>query len=308
MIDEISGDFFQWLRGFYFVTEKGSVRQAAIAMRRESSTISRQIQCLEKELGVTLFDRSSGKMMITPKGKILREATDALFEDIKRIKGELKDEVINYQGQLAIAATRMIMKSVLQPYIEDFWRLHPGVTFHCEGGSSDMVYAMVESGEVDFGITIYDFFDARHRTLVYQHLYENGLIMIAAKNNPYFAGKAIPTLMQIAAVPLILRDSNRSMIERRFAEEKLKPLEIMTHNNIPSVKTYVAHGMGVAILSALTISKEDEQNLDIYDLDRYFPKKKYGIILKKNKYLSPMVKAFIRSIKPDIDFSANSEP
>lgn len=97
MIEEISGDFLQWLRGFYFVAEKGSVRQAAIAMGREQPTISRQIQCLEKELGVTLFDRSSGKMKITPEGKILQEEAVSLFEDVKRIKGEFTEQELEYR-------------------------------------------------------------------------------------------------------------------------------------------------------------------------------------------------------------------
>jgi DNA-binding transcriptional LysR family regulator len=60
MIEEFSGNFLHWLRGFGFVVEIGNVRKAAIAMGRRQSTISRQIQCLETELGVTLFDRSSG--------------------------------------------------------------------------------------------------------------------------------------------------------------------------------------------------------------------------------------------------------
>ena len=66
MIEEIPGDLLQWLRGFYFVAERGGVTQAAVVMGREQPTITRQIQCLEKELGVTLFDRSSGKMKLTP--------------------------------------------------------------------------------------------------------------------------------------------------------------------------------------------------------------------------------------------------
>jgi DNA-binding transcriptional LysR family regulator len=83
MINEIPGDLVQWLRGFYFVAERGGVRLAAAAMGREQPTITRQIKCLERELGVTLFDRSSGKMKITPEGKILLEKAVSLFEDVK---------------------------------------------------------------------------------------------------------------------------------------------------------------------------------------------------------------------------------
>jgi DNA-binding transcriptional LysR family regulator len=306
VIEEISGDFLQWLRGFYFVAEKGSVRQAAIAMGREQPTISRQIQCLEKELGVTLFDRSSGKMRITPEGKILQVEAVSLFEDVKRIKGEFKNEEINYRGKISIATTHVIIDSILPPYIEDFRRLHPEVIFHFEGGIREMVYEKVESGEVDFGIGV---FDMGFKTLVCHDLYETALTLIAPKNNPFFP-EGSPTLKQIADAPLIMfthRGSLEPLIEGRFAKERLKLNVIMTHNNFVSMKKYVAAGMGVAILAGHAVSPEDEQNFDVYNLDRYFPKRKYGILLKKKKYLSAMVKAFLRSIKADIDFSSRAE-
>jgi DNA-binding transcriptional LysR family regulator len=308
MIDEISGGLLQWLRGFCSVAEHGSVWQAAIAMGREKSTISRQIQCLEKELGVTLFDRSSGKMIITPEGKILLEEAVGLLLDVKRITGRFKNEEINYQGKILIAATHVIIYSILPPYIKQFRKLHPEVTFKFEGAIHGMVLEKVESAEVDFGIA---FFETGHKTLVNHYLYEAGLIMIAPKDNSFFPGKTLPTLKQIAEAPLILfehRGFHEPLIERRFAEEQLKPNVIMTHNNFVNIKKYVAHGMGIAILGGHAISQEDENNFDIYSLDQYFPKRKYAIILNKKKYLSPMVKALIRTIKPDIDFSANLDP
>ena len=308
MSDEISGDFLQRLRGFYFVAEMGSLRQAAIAMGREKPTISRQIQRLEEELGVTLFDRSSGKLMITSEGKILQEKAAMLFDYVKRIKGESKHEGINYRGKIFIVTTHAVIRTILLPHVVSFQKLHPEVTFQLEGAMTEMVYEKVESPETDFGIAS---FDTGHKTLVCHYLYETGLILIAPKNNPYFSRKGIPTLKQIAEVPLILsahRDFHDVLIEGRFAKDRLKPNVVMIHNNFFNVKEYVAHGMGIAILGGSAISLEDEQNFDIYNLDQYFPKMKYGILLKKRKYLSAMVKAFIRTIKPDIDFSANREP
>jgi DNA-binding transcriptional LysR family regulator len=306
VIEEISGDFLQWLRGFSFVAEKGSVRKAAIAMGREQPTISRQIHCLEKELGVTLFDRSSGKMKITPEGKALQEEAVSLFEDVKRIKGQFTEQEFDYRGKIVIATTHATIDAILPPFVADFWRQHPGVTFHFEGGIREMVYEKVESAEADFGLAS---FDTSSKTIVFHDLYEASLVLIAPKHNRFFAGN-YPTLEQIAETPLILfahRGSVEPLIEGRFAEERLKLNMIMTHNNFVSIKKYVAHGMGVAILGSHGLSPEDEQNFDIYSLDRYFPKRRYGIILKKKKYHSAMVKAFIRSIKPDIDFSAKTE-
>jgi DNA-binding transcriptional LysR family regulator len=67
------GDFLQWLRGFYYVAKRRSVTQAAMEMRRNQPTISHQIKCLESEFGVALFERSSGKMELTPEGRALLE-------------------------------------------------------------------------------------------------------------------------------------------------------------------------------------------------------------------------------------------
>jgi DNA-binding transcriptional LysR family regulator len=308
MIDEISGDLLQWLRGFYFVAEKGSIQQAAIAMGRERPTISRQIQCLEKELGVTLFDRSSGKMMITPEGKILQEGAVELFEYVKQIRGELKDQGLDYCGKISIATTHSIIYTILPPYIENFRRLHSKVAFQFEGSTRERVHEKVESAEADFGIA---FLEAGHKTLICHDLFEAGLIMIAPKNNPYFPGKAFPTLKQIAEVPFILfshRGLDDPQIGELFAKDRLKPNVVMAHNDLCAIKIYVARGMGVSILAGHAIFQEDEQNFDIYSMDRYFPKRQYGILLKKNKYLSPMVKAFVRTIKPDINFSTNLQP
>ena len=301
MIEEIPGDFVQWLRGFYYVAERGSVRQAVDVMGREQPTITRQIKCLEKELGVTLFDRSSGKMRITPEGKILLEKAISLFEDVKEIRSEFRKQDLEYEGEIMIATTPAIIDSFLPQYIAHFRKIYPRVTFRLEGMIREMVFEKIESAEVDFGIA---YFESVPRTIACYELAETGLILIAPKNNTFFPGKS-PTLKQIAQVPLILfshRGSLERIIEKRFAEERLKPNVVMTHNHHVSVKIYVAIGIGVAVLGGHAISKGDEERLDIFPLDRYFSKRKYGLLFRKRKYLSPMVKAFIQTIKPDIEF------
>jgi DNA-binding transcriptional LysR family regulator len=301
MIEEIPGDLLQWLRGFYFVAKKGSVTQATLLMGREQPTITRQIKCLEKELGVTLFDRSSGKMKLTPEGDALFEKTISLFEDVKEIRTGFTSEATRYRGRIFIAASHTIIDSFLPRYIIQFRTAHPGVNFHLDGHVFETVIEKVESAEADFGIALVD---SLPDTIVSHDLFETGQKLIAPKHHAFFSGKS-PTLRQIAKIPLILFSRTGSIepvIERRFAQERLKPNVIMTHNNFVSVKKYVAQGLGVAIVSAYAVSKEDEKTIDILPLDRYFPKRKYGLLLRKRKYISPAVKAFIRTIKPDIEF------
>ena len=69
MIEELSGDFFQQLRGFYYTAHTGSIRKAAQLMNRNPSTISWQIRQLEQQLNTVLFDRYMKRLRITPEGE-----------------------------------------------------------------------------------------------------------------------------------------------------------------------------------------------------------------------------------------------
>jgi DNA-binding transcriptional LysR family regulator len=77
----------------------------------------------------------------------------------------------------------------------------------------------------------------------------------------------------------------------------------MTHNNLMSVKKYVTLGLGAALVSDFAVSREEERTIDVFPMDRYFAKRKYGLLLRKKKYISPVVKAFIRTIKPDMELA-----
>jgi DNA-binding transcriptional LysR family regulator len=301
MIDEIPGDLIQWLRGFYFVAEKESVTQAAIAMRRGQPTITYQIKCLETELGVTLFDRSSGKMKLTPEGRDVLENVISLFEAVKEIRNIPGKNRQEYKGNIVIVASHAVVDSFLPPYIVKFANDHPLVVFHVTGEVIEKVFEQVESSGADLGITS---IDSVPDTMVCHDLFETGLVLIAYKNNRFFRKKA-PTLKEISQCPLVLFSRTgivELFIQKRFAEEGLKPRIVMTLNNFVSVKKYVAQGLGAAILSEFAVSEEDERTFDVFPLNHYFPMRKYGLLLKKKKYFSPAVKAFIRSIKPDIQF------
>ena len=244
-------------------------------------------------------------MEITNEGKILREEAIALFEDIKRIKGNFNEQKLKYGGKIVIATTHVILDKILPLYIEEFQRKHPKVVFQFEAGIREVVLDKVQSGEADFGFCLYDTLSSN---FVCHDLYETNLVLLTPKSYSFFKG-AFPTLEQIAEAPLILyshQGSLEPLIEGRFHKEGLIPNVVMTHNNFVSIKEYVSRGMGVSIVGGISAFPDDEITCDVYNLDCYFPKRKYGIILKKKKYLPEMVKDFIWSIDPNINFSAKT--
>jgi DNA-binding transcriptional LysR family regulator len=265
--------------------------------------VTHQIKCLEKEFGVTLFDRSSGSMKLTPEGRLLLEKSISLFEIIRGMRSELLGERMEFDGNIVIAASYTVIDTFLPAYVEKFRSSHPRVKFHMQGGFLESVLEKVESAEADFGISYIE--SVLPDSMVCHVLFETGMKLIAPKNNRFFPNTS-PTLRQIAEVPLILFSRSGSLetfVEKRFNEANLKPNIVMTHNNSVSIKKYVKQGVGAALVSGYAVSKEDEKMFDIYPMDRYFPKRRYAILLRKRKYLPLAVKEFLRAIKPDISFA-----
>ena len=301
MIEEMSGDFFQWLRGFYFVAERGSVTQAAMKMGRNQPTVSHQIKCLEEAFGITLFDRARGKMRLTPEGEAFLQKAISVFEIIKEMKSEIGAGELAPQGQVVIATTHAIIHYFLPRLIADFRNKHPGVNFEMEGGGLDMILSKLESAEADFGIAN---LEKVPEGLLSFDLFETELMLIAPKANGFKLSKR-PALAQISRAPFICFPGSSTitpLIKKRFEKEDLVLNEVLVLNNYDSVKKYVALGQGVAILDDYTITKEDLKRLDVLSLDRFFDKRTYRLLLRKRKYLPPAAKAFIRRIQADIEW------
>ena len=299
MINEMGGDFLQWIRGFYFVAQRASLKLASFDMGRSQPTLSHQIKSLEKAFGVMLFDRSRGKMELTPEGKALLMKTISIFEIIKEMQNEIDENHMQANGIIKIASTHAIIHCYLPKHIVRFRAQSPNVAFELKGGGQETILESVESAEVDFGIAS---LDSHSGGIVYHDLFETGLELISPKKNPFFKTKK-PTLKQISDVPFIAQPASStrtSLIQTKFSDMDLNLNVVLILNNFESIKEYVELGAGVSILDDFTLTKNDRERINTYSLDRYFGRKNYGIIIRKNKYLSPPVKAFIHMLRPDI--------
>jgi DNA-binding transcriptional LysR family regulator len=271
-------------------------------MGRNQPTISHQIKCLETEFGVSLFDRSSGKMELTPEGKALLDKSISLFETVREMKSEIQGEKLEQKGKIIIATTHAVVHFFLPRFVVEFRKTHPEVDFDIEGGGLEMILERIESAEADFGICN---LSTTPQNMLYYDILETGLVLVAPKDNR-FSAKRSPTLKEIARAPFIFFPRTSTMtpiIEKRFAHENLKLKVVLILNNYESVKKYVAMGVGVSILDDYALTREDYDKLHIFPLDEFFDKRKYGLIVRRKKYLAPAAKAFIRSINSGIRFN-----
>jgi DNA-binding transcriptional LysR family regulator len=299
MINEFKGDFFQWLRGFYYVAKIGSVSGAAVEMGRRQPTITHQIRCLEDCFDVKLFEYSRQTMHLTPEGELLLDYTITIFDTIKELSDSLAKAQKDLSGKISITCTHALTMYYLARFVSDFKRKSPNVDFDINSGLLDTIQKEVYFGNCDFGIVYLDAVEGNFATY---SLFETSLSLISSKDNPYKLSKN-PTLKEISGIPFIYYpppSTIKALVDRKFSEDGLEIKKAMVLNHFESVKEFVRQGTGISILFDYAITDHDRSKMIVISLEKYFGKTKTGIIMRKKKYLSPIVKSFIKMLNPDL--------
>ena len=105
------------IRYFREVTESGSIKQAAAALRIAPSAISRQVQALEEELAVKLFERGARGMMLTDAGQLLYRYAVENRNKLDGIRGQgARNSSTMRRGQVKIATVEGMLTNFLSEF------------------------------------------------------------------------------------------------------------------------------------------------------------------------------------------------
>ena len=295
MIEKFSGDILQWLRGFYYVAECGSVSEAASRINLIQSAVSHHIRNLEKEFSVTLFERGRKDMILTQDGRLLYEKTIRLFELYRELREEIGHTPHVLKGVVSFATTHALAMVYLPSIIASFRAMHPQVSFEIEGGGFAHVLQKVEGSVMDFGIIN----QARFPDNVeYVPLFDSRMVLIGPKDNPFNLPPCV-TFEELTRVPFISfppHSTVEKVIESSLNRRDIVLDKVMVINNYALLLKYVSMGLGVTILDAFTLLDQGDA-FTTHELADPLPNRAYGLVTKKDKYLSPQVKAFVSHLK-----------
>ena len=105
---------------FYHTAKHLNTTKAAEILRLSQPAISKSIKELEKGLGITLFDREKGRLMLTPAGKYLLEQSEELIERERIITFNLQHMKKEFSGTLHIGASTTLSQYILPEYLARF--------------------------------------------------------------------------------------------------------------------------------------------------------------------------------------------
>ena len=115
------------LKIFHTVAEAGSFTKASTILNLSQSAISRQIQTLENELKIHLFERHARGLVLTDNGEYLFKTAHEVISKLKDVESTLSDEKDKLHGKLIITTVVSFGTTWLTPRIKEFMDLHPGI-------------------------------------------------------------------------------------------------------------------------------------------------------------------------------------
>ena len=113
------------LRVFLVVLEEGSLRRAADRLRMSQSSITRQMQAFELDLGGSVFERTSTGVRPTKGGQVLAERAKALLSDLDSTLAEVRRVNRGESEQLRIGYVASAAQEYLGPALAVLRRTYP---------------------------------------------------------------------------------------------------------------------------------------------------------------------------------------
>ena len=313
-MEQLSKQFYykrnrlQQIKGFCYTVQTGSMAKSAEKMGLTPSTITLQIQSLERDLGIQLFERDPKKIKLTPEGQLFYthsithvQGMENLFENFAKFIKDKKSNVISIGGNVSICY-------ILPKYIQQFEALRPEVKFEIRNLVKHDAIKRVVNDEID--ILVYSMTQKLLPSeLDFLPIAEYPPILLTNKDHPLTKKEKI-TLADIKEYKLLRLDPQFITVPNFDEVAKCHGLETKIEfemANYEILKKFVKAGVGIAIVSSICLEDEGDKELVGRDLSDHFPSLTYGIMIKKGKIAHPLLQEFMTMLQTDKLLQTQSE-
>ncbi|MGN8027883.1 LysR family transcriptional regulator [Microbacterium sp. 22242] len=245
------------LRYVLAVVEAGSFTAAADAVRVSQSGVSTQVQKLERELGVALFDRSSRRVALTADGERLLPAIRTAVAAIGEIGATAADLRGLILGSLRVGTVFGLTWPRFYDALAEISAAHPGLELRLREDTSARLAGAVRRGEIDLALVAWAAQppDGLESAVVF----DDPLVAVVAPTHPWAARRAVRPAELIGMDLIALPDGtgDRAALDALLAGRPgARPprWEVAT----PSVVEKLAvRGLGIGVVSAATCHRWD---------------------------------------------------
>ena len=241
----------QPLRYFSAIARLGSIREAAEELHIAQSALSRQIQKIEEDFGVPLFERHARGVKLTSAGEIFLRHAQINLRQIERVRSEIDGLKGLRRGMVSVRSIESLVPHLLPRAVNRFSKRHPGITFEITIDGSDQVVAAVREGRTDIGLAFYPPAETELETVF--KMREPLVAMISARHP--LAGRPKVSLADCAAYPIaspMKHTGSRILIDVACKAAGIHISPSLETNSIQLRVEFVKVNHGITFLSRLS--------------------------------------------------------
>jgi LysR family cyn operon transcriptional activator len=281
----------QHLRYFIGIAECRSFSRAAERLHISQSALSRQMQILENELGVMLFDRIGRRIVLTPAGQDLLSRSQAVIHDIEAISTRAGELAGGATGILRLGVTPQTLESLVSRFISQFRREYPeSVITIVEDGSANLA-ELVEKGQIDVAIGALP----EGSTLESRKLFPLAVLCVVPSSHR-FKGKTSIRVEELKGEPLLLlrrQFMTRQLFDGACKLANLKQRILIESNSPHSLLSLVTVQLGIAIIPSTSLLDKLRPNALLLKHQRNLLSCSMSAIWHPRRYRSSISQAFV---------------
>ena len=240
---------FQLLKLFRAVADAGSFSRAAGQLHYAQSNLSTKMLQLEKELGSSLFYRTSRGVTLTPKGKVFYGyAGDllSLADEARRAMGDEESDA----GSIAIGSMESTAASFLPRFLSGFHQAHPQISVRVDTGTTQASIDKLLDYRVDGAFIAGPLHHPHLETLFIR---TEHLVLIS---DPADERRSLHQILSDRPMLVFPAGcSYRKSFERLFEDLHLLPRQVFEFNTLNAILSSLNAGLGAALLPVSVVDQ-----------------------------------------------------
>jgi DNA-binding transcriptional LysR family regulator len=249
---------------FKEVAETKNITLSAKKLHMSQPSISLQIQNLENQYGARFFDRTNKGVTLTKEGQIFYAHVRSVLDLLSNAKEQISALAKDQRGLIYLGATLTIGEYILPNILAFLYKTHPDVDFkvkiaNTESISQDVLEKKIHIGLIEGPVP-------RHKDLNVESFWEDELVVVIPYFHPWASRNSI-TLAELPHERLVTREDGsgtRKVMENALKERGLDPDQLnvtMELGSTQAIKQLVSAGLGITIISSLTVGRECDQKI-----------------------------------------------
>lgn len=296
------------IRYFIAVADAGQVSRAARDLNVSQSAVTTAIRHLETVVGRPLFRRHVRGVSLTHDGTIFLQHAHRIFAAVDEAVHAPSSARATLSGKLRIAMTYTVAGYFLPQHLERFTRHHPGIELAPVEVSRSDIESGLPSGQYDIAVLLTSNI-ADQEGLGYETLIRSPRRLWLSTRHAFLGREAI-SLGDVATQPYIMLtvDEASNTAQRYWNQAGTRPTTLMRTSSVEAVRSMVASGMGVTILSDMVYRPWSLEGLRVeaVPLTTPIPTMDVGLAWAVNVELPPPARAFAEFMRTSFEMGRSA--